>query len=85
MDAKLILKLDKDVISKAKDYARTHNESLSRMVESYLKTLVQIEEGKRIDGIQISPFIEELSSGLNIPHDLDYKELYRKHLLVKHK
>ncbi|MEN8157004.1 MAG: DUF6364 family protein, partial [Bacteroidota bacterium] len=40
MDAKLTLKLDKYVIEKAKEYAASHKRSLSRMIESYLKSIV---------------------------------------------
>ena len=37
MDTKLTLKLDKTVIEKAKEYAESHQKSLSRMIESYLQ------------------------------------------------
>jgi hypothetical protein len=40
MDTKLTLKLDKFVIDKAKDYATTHKRSLSRIIESYLRSLI---------------------------------------------
>ena len=47
MDNKLTLKLNKDVIDKAKEYAKTHQRSLSRIIESYLKSLViQDDPGK---------------------------------------
>jgi hypothetical protein len=44
MDVKLTLKLDKFVIDKAKEYASLHNRSLSRMIEAYLKSLVEKEK-----------------------------------------
>jgi predicted HicB family RNase H-like nuclease len=40
MEAKLTLKLDKDIIDEAKKYALKKNISLSRMVERYFKALV---------------------------------------------
>lgn len=43
MDVKLTLKLDKQVIEKAKAYASSNKMSLSRMIESYLKSLVEKE------------------------------------------
>ena len=43
MDAKLTLKLDKDVIDRAKEYASSQNRSLSRLIESYLKSLINKE------------------------------------------
>jgi hypothetical protein len=44
MDTKLTLKLDKDVIEKAKIYARHRGVSLSRVVESYFLGLTRDEE-----------------------------------------
>ncbi len=41
MDTKLTLKLDKDVIEKAKIYARRRGVSLSRVVESYFLGLTR--------------------------------------------
>ena len=84
MDAKLTLKLDKAVIEKAKNYAATNNRSLSRIIESYLKTLVNEDTNHRKSEIKISPFVRSLSSGVIIPADLDYKKEYRKHLSEKH-
>jgi len=85
MDNKLTLKLDKFVIDKAKDYASSHKRSLSRIIESYLKSLINQENQKNNDDIQISPFVRSLSSGINIPSDLDYKKEYREHLSEKYK
>ena len=44
MDAKLTLKLDKQVIENAKDYASSQKRSLSRLIESYLKSLVNTDK-----------------------------------------
>ena len=41
MDSKLTLSLNKQVIEKAKEYARKHKISLSRLIESYLAALTQ--------------------------------------------
>ena len=40
MEAKLTLKLDKNVIDSAKKYAKEHNRSISRMVEHYFSSLL---------------------------------------------
>ena len=37
MRAKLTLMIEKDVVEKAKEYARGRNKSVSRIVEEYLK------------------------------------------------
>jgi hypothetical protein len=44
MDTKLTLKLDKEVIERAKLYARSRGLSLSRVVEGYLLALTWDEE-----------------------------------------
>ena len=41
MNKKLTLSLDKSIIESAKDYAKSNNISLSKLIESYLKTLTQ--------------------------------------------
>jgi hypothetical protein len=83
MDAKLTIKLDKAIIEEAKAYAAAQNRSLSRLIESYLQSLVSTTEN--IAEIPISPFVRSISAGSKIPKDLDYKNEYREHLLEKHK
>jgi hypothetical protein len=85
MDTKLTLKLNKDVIDKAKEYASSHNKSLSRMIESYLKSLVEKEKPKSEDDFEISPFVRSMKTGVKIPADLDYKKEYGDYLTEKYK
>jgi hypothetical protein len=85
MDTKLTLKLDKLVIDKAKEYAASHKRSLSRMIESYLKSLINQGAPDDKDEIQISPFVKSLSTGVNIPSDYDYKKEYTVYLSEKYK
>jgi len=90
MDTKLTLKLNKNVVNKAKEYAHENNKSLSKMVESYLSILVmkinhEVSEEKKYDDIQISPFVKSMSSGVNIPANLDYKSEYSNYLTEKYK
>jgi hypothetical protein len=82
MDAKLTLKLEKAVIEDAKNYAASKNFSLSRLIESYLKSLTSKDMG---DSIAISPFVKSLSTGVTLTLDLDEKEAYRNYLAEKHK
>lgn len=84
MDAKLTLKLDKELIEKAKAYASSNNKSLSSLIEAYLNSLVT-RENKDDAFIPISPFVKSLSSGVKIPSDLDYKKEHIDHLVEKHK
>ena len=85
MDAKLTLKLNKRVINKAKAYASSQKRSLSRLIESYLKSLVNTDETENDDDIKISPFVKSLQTGVKIPTDFDYKKEYGNYLTEKHK
>ncbi len=85
MDAKLTIKLDKYVIDRAKNYASSHNRSLSRLIESYLQSLVIQDDSNDNEEIQISPFVRSLSTGNNIPADMDYKREYTNYLIEKYK
>jgi hypothetical protein len=85
MDTKLTLKLDKLVIERAKEYASSQNRSLSRIIESYLKSLINQENLINEDDIKISPFVKSMSTGVKIPADLDYKSEILNHLEEKHK
>ncbi|MFC0875807.1 DUF6364 family protein [Saccharicrinis sp. FJH2] len=85
MDSKLTLKLDKDVIEKAKEYASSHKRSLSRMIESYLKSLIDKENKCSENEIEISPFVRSMKTGVKIPADFDYKKVYADYLAEKYK
>lgn len=83
MDAKLTLKLNQEVIEKAKKYASDQKLSLSRVVETYLQSLTTQKESG--DEFRISPFVKSISSGTKIPADLDYKGKYSRYLMEKYK
>lgn len=83
MDAKLTLKPDKFVIEQAKAYASSHKRSLSRMIEAYLKSLINQDNEKKDDDFEISPFVKSMSTGVNIPADLDCKTEYLNHTMEK--
>jgi hypothetical protein len=85
MDTKLTLKLDKFVIDKAKEYATTHKRSLSRIIESYLRSLVSKKNPKDSDDIEISPFVKSMTTGVKIPADFNYKKEYGDYLTHKYK
>lgn len=87
MDTKLTLKLDKDVIEKAKEYAAKQKISLSWMVENYLRAIVTRENKKEnFEEIEISDFVKSISlKNGGIPADFDYKKEYQEHLLEKYK
>jgi len=85
MDTKLTLKLDKFVIEQAKEYAASNNRSLSKIIESYLKSLINRDKNNDESDIEISPFVKSMSTGIKIPTDIDYKSEMLNHLEEKHK
>lgn len=85
MEKKLTLKIEKEVIEKAKEYAASQKRSLSELIEAYLKSLTNEDKSKPDSDITISPFVKSLKTGVKIPADYDYKTSYRNHLSQKHK
>ena len=81
MNTKLTLRLNNNVIERAKIYARSHKISLSKMIESYLDS-VTIQKGKEIS---ITPLVESLSGVIDLPSDFDYKKEYGDYLEEKYK
>jgi len=82
MDTKLTLKLDQEIIERAKKYAADQKISLSRIIENYLNSLTSNESAK--NEIEISDFVKSLSTDLNIPEDFDYKKDIGDHRERKH-
>ena len=82
MDAKLTLKLNQEIIEKAKHYASEKKLSLSRLIENYLNSLTS---EKSNNDIQISDFVKSMSSGIKLPADFDYKKERANYLEQKYK
>lgn len=85
MDTKLTLKLNQEVIEKAKQYASDKKLSLSRLIENYLNSLTSENSNK--DELEISPFVKSITAGTKslIPNDFDYKKERGDYLEQKHK
>jgi len=84
MDTKLTLKLDKEVIEKAKEYAAKQKVSLSWLFENYLKAITSNnkEETKHTE---ISDFVKSISlKNGGIPSDFDYKKDRQDYLIEKY-
>ena len=81
METKLTLRLNDNVIERAKNYAHSHKISLSRMIESYLDSLTKQETSE----IEITPLVKSLSGVIELPADFDYKKEYSEYLLEKYK
>lgn len=82
MDTKLTLKLNQEVIEKAKVYASANQVSLSRLIENYLSSLIS---EKPTNDLQISSFVKSLSTRVEIPSDYDYKKDRADYLEKKHR
>jgi Family of unknown function (DUF6364) len=80
MDTKLTIKLDDDVISRAKRYAKHRKTSLSKMIESYLDSVTKPNSKK----IEITPLVKSLSGVITLPDNYDYKKDYADHLTSKY-
>lgn len=76
MDTKLTLKLDKDVIEKAKEYAAKQKISVSWLFENYIKAITSMEKTKKKNDIEISELAKSFTitkeEASNI--DFDYKK-----------
>jgi len=83
MDAKLTLKLEKEVIQQAKQYARQQNYSLSRLVENLLRGIIT-QEGK--GPVQaVTSRVRRLSGVLESMPDLNEEEIITNYLMEKHR
>ena len=81
MDTKLTLKLDKEIINRAKLYAESKKISLSKLIESYLQLLTKENSTKE----EISPLVESLSGVIKLPKNYDDKDEYTDYLTQKYK
>jgi hypothetical protein len=81
MDNKLTLKLDQQVIMKAKTYAQKRNTSLSKLIEGYLKKLTN-ETPKHEE--EITPLVKSLSGIIGNVKTDKMKVEYQKHLIKKY-
>lgn len=80
MDTKLTLKLDKEIINRAKVYAESKKISLSKLIESYLQLLTKENSTKE----EISPLVESLSGVITLPKKYDDKDDYTDYLTQKY-
>lgn len=81
MDTKLTLKLDQNIIEKAKGYAKLHGTSLSKIIENYLLKITNDNQEKD----KITPLVKSLSGIIDLPKDFDHKNGYSDFLVNKYK
>lgn len=80
MNTKLTIKIDNDVISRAKRYAQLRKTSLSKMIESYLDSVTKDEP----DDFEITPLVKSLSGVIKLPESFDYKRERTDFLIRKY-
>ncbi len=79
MNTKLTLSIDKELIEKAKSYAKNNHTSLSNLIENYLDAITNKSNKKG----KVSPLVESLTGV--IPDDKrDSKKHYRNYLSEKY-
>ena len=81
MDTKLTLKLEQEIIEKAKEYAKSRKTSLSKLIENYLQKITSQNEGNE----KITPLVKSLSGIIDLPKDFDHKDGYADFLINKYK
>ena len=81
MDSKLTLNIDKDVVRKAKVYAKSNGRSLSDLVENYLKLLTR---NSSIEDSEYTPRVKSLLGCITLPEDFDYKKEVADYLTKKY-
>jgi hypothetical protein len=83
MVTKLTLTMDKDVIEKAKEYARGKNKSLSKIVEGYLKRLDSREIPLNLKNLH-APITDSLVGMMGHDDGRDYREVIEEAITEKY-
>jgi len=79
MNTKLTLTIEKEVIDRAKKYAKEEKRSLSDIIENYLKMLTQSKSGLNANEQELNPLVASLRGSFKMPKDMDYqKELNKR-------
>lgn len=82
MNTKLTLTIEEDVILKAKDYAMSTGDSLSNLVENYLKAVTKSTLINK--KTELTPIVKSLKGSFKAPADFDYKKELQSELSKKY-
>ncbi|WP_339709860.1 DUF6364 family protein [uncultured Kriegella sp.] len=82
MNTKLTLTIEKEIIERAKKYAKEKNRSLSDLIENYLKVLTLEEQKKKAKNL--NPIVKSLKGSFKTSGKMDYKAELRKRLDKKY-
>lgn len=81
MDKKLTLSLDESVIENAKLFAKENKISLSKLIEGYLKSIID----NKTKNVEITPLVKSLSGVVQLPEGFDVRDDYTKYLIEKYR
>lgn len=79
MKKRLTIKLEAKLIKRAKMYAKKNDTSLSKLIETYLGFLSEMN-----DENEVTPLVKSLSGMLTLPKDFDGKKNHKRHLVNKY-
>ncbi len=80
MNTKLTLTMEESVIEQAKKYAKSKGQSLSDLIENYLKTTTRQQQAEK----DLTPIVKSLKGSFRASEDFDYKEELAKRLAEKY-
>lgn len=81
MNTKLTLTIEQTIIKKAKIYAKGKGQSLSYIIENYLKMISKDEIKSEIEN---TPIVKSLRGSFKAPSEFDYKKELAKGLSEKY-
>ena len=81
MNTKLTLSLDRDIIEQAKELARSQHQSLSKLIEDYLR---QVTKTKKTS-LAVTPLVGRLSGVLDARKVANCKQDYADYLMDKYR
>ena len=82
MNTKLTLTIEREIIERAKNYAKEKNRSLSDIIENYLKILTEKEKTNEYE--MLNPIVKSLKGSFKMPKDMDYKKELKNRLESKY-
>ena len=80
MNTKLTLTIEKNVIDKAKRYAKQTGRSLSDIIEKYLEEI----SAEEVDSAMLSNQLKEIVGSVKLPKNFDEKKAIREYLEKKY-
>lgn len=82
MDTKLTLTIEKEIFATAKDYAKDKGQTLSELVENYLKLITT--NRREIKPDELSPRIRRLRGIIKTNEKLNHKKILTEELSKKY-